>query len=492
MEAITREEKLMSAASSGKSSGIKPITREEMFLSYIAGESKKKPTPITRKEMFLDKIESGGGGTPEVSGDIVPLLEGTIEEITIPNEVKKLRVGGFVGCDDLREINADESHEVYTSADGILYTKDGKKLVSYPPAKEETEYVTPDSVEEIESMAFNGTTTLEKVTLSENISLIPENLGIENKNAEIALVLKPDVLAQGDVYPISSDMINTVTIPEGSTYLSATAFDNMPNIKTLYYNSECELEKVGISDGKDTYELNGIQKLQNLKKIKIGSNVKIIPNDFLNSVGTKKILETLIIGDGVETIGDKAFCYCETIKELRIPNTIKSIGGRAFYGLNSVEGVLVIPDSVTELGYFDYFGRNEYSTFASMEKITGVVIGKGLTELVDSMFYRCFSLIEIVVPSNIKIIRDEVFGGCTSLVRVEIQEGVETIQYYAFNSCYNLADIYIPRSVTTIDTTAFEYASTNTENGLTIHGYAGSYAETFATENGYNFEVIEE
>lgn len=445
---------------------------------------------------LLKKLNGNGtnnGGGNGSSADLKPLLEGTIEEITIPNEVKKLRVGGFVGCDDLREINADESHEVYSSSDDILYTKDGKKLVSYPPAKEETEYVTPDSVEEIESMAFNGTTTLEKVTLSENISVIPENLGIENKNAEIALVLKPDVLAQGDVYPISSDMINTVTIPEGSTYLSATAFDNMTNIKNLYYNSECELEKVGISDGKDTYELNGIQRLQNLKKIKIGSNVKTIPDDFLNSINIKtRTLETLIMGDGVETIGDKAFCYCYSIKELRIPNTVKSIGGRAFYALNGVEGTLVIPDSVTELGYFDYFGRNEYSTFASMEKITGVVIGKGLTELVDSMFLRCVSLIEVVVPSNIKIIRDEVFGGCTSLVRVEIQEGVETIQYYAFNSCYNLADIYIPRSVTTIDTTAFEYASTNTENGLTIHGYAGSYAETYANEKGYNFEVIEE
>ena len=494
MEAITREEKLMSAASSGKSSGIKPITREEMYLSYIAGESKKKPKPITRKEMFLDKIEKGEGGDTSGGGDIVPLLEGTIEEITIPNEVTNLAKGVFGGCSVLKEINADESHTVYKSSDGILYTKDGKKLVSYPPAKEETEYIMPDSVEKIEKMAFNNTTTLEKVILSDNIKSLPENIAIENKNAEIALVLNPDILAQGDVYPVGSPLITTVTIPEDSTYLSATAFDNMKNIENLYYNAECELEKVGISDGKSSYELNGIQKLQNLKKVVIGSGVKTVPDEFLSGYYSKlgSTVETLIIGDDVESIGNEAFCTLSSIKELRIGDNVKSIGGTAFYGLRSVEGTLIIPDSVTELGSVDDWGMQRYETFGSMSKITNVIIGKGLSELVNGMFSFCDSLTEVTIPSNIKTIGQSAFSSCGALSRVEIQEGVETIEYNAFAFCNNLANIYIPRSVNTIELAGFENMGGNVEGGLTIHGYAGSYAETFATENGFNFEVIEE
>lgn len=683
MEAITREEKLMSAASSGKSSGIKPITREEMFLSYIAGESKKKPKPITRKEMFLDKIESGGGGSaPEVMENIVfpedttglpnvsvtmggvtatyylvadfiplekmqeakliynfggemvgssfeigaslpsgsysdsglrvvsvigdnetipfeiietevtfpktgtyfaysadmggalileilfpdevtALLEGTVKEITIPNEVTKLRAGGFVGCNKLKEINADESHKFYTSIDGILYTKDGKKLVSFPPAKEETEYIMPNSVEEVESMAFNGTTNLENVKLSDNIKSLPENLAIENKNAEIELVLNPDILVQGDVYPVGSPLITTVTIPEGSTYLSATAFDNMPNIENLYYNAECELEKVGVVDGKTTYYVNGIQKLQNLKKVVIGSGVKNIPDEFLNGlyVNSRKTLETLVIGENVETIGDKAFYYLMAVKDLEISNNVKSIGAEAFSNMESVEGTLVIPDSIVELCTRDESWGIVGAHFGNMEKITKVVIGKGLSELSINMFVGCDNLKEVVIPSNIKIIGVNAFSwcinlesvtipdgvtsigerafeacgsltnitipgsvttignmtfcdcisltdvtlvdgirniptgmfwGCTSLTNITIPNSVETIDYRAFLGCSNLAHIYILNNDCFFNSDIFEDASTNVEGGITIHGYAGSYAETFATENGFNFEVIEE
>lgn len=492
MEAITREEKLMSAASSGKSSGIKPITREEMYLSYIAGESKKKPKPITRKEMFLDKIEKGEGGGTSGGGDIVPLLEGTIEEITIPNEVTKLRAGGFVGCNKLKEINADESHEVYASADGILYTKDGKKLVSYPPAKEETEYIMPDSVEEVESMAFNNTTTLEKVILSDNLKSLPENLAIENKNADIEIVLNPEILSQGDVYPVGSPLITTATIPEGSTYLSATAFDGMPNIKELNYNAECEVEFIGVeSKGSISYR-SAISTIKNLKKLIIGGSAKNIPNNFVGEYSNVPV-ETLIIGDNVETIGKKAFRDSYELTELTIGNNVKSIGYEAFRNATQLNDTLIIPDSVTELGseWEELEGCEVCRTFQYLRQITGVVIGKGLTKLGARMFSNCDSLTEVIVPENIKSIDKGAFSNCTKLARVEIQEGVETIGERVFEYCYYLANVYIPRSVTSIHSSAFFDAGTSVDYGFIIHGYAESYAETFATENGFNFEVIE-
>ena len=424
--------------------------------------------------------------------EIVALLEGTIEEITIPNEVTNLAKGVFGGCTMLEEINADESHEVYKSVDGILYTKDGKKLVSYPPAKEETEYIMPDEVEEVENFAFNNTTRLEKVVLSDNIKAFPENLAIENKNAEIELVLNPDILAQGDVYPVGSPLITTVTIPEGSTYLSATAFDNMRGIKNLYYNAECELEQIGIVDGKSgTIYKNGIVLLPNLKKVVIGETVKNVPEKFLRSSASNATIETLIIGENVETIGGSAFYGLLNVKELRIPNGVKSIGGLAFCGLGGVEGTLIIPDSVTELSStVDEWGGEHYQTFGSMTGITSVIIGKGLTEIVSYMFASCIALTEVIIPSNIKTIGFCAFDSCYNLATVRIEEGVETIEGGAFSSCSNLTDIYIPRSVTSIDYTIFKWVDDTTK--IIIHGYAGSYAETWATEQYINFEVIEE
>ena len=55
MEAITREEKIMSGES------LKPITRKEMFLAKAAGQSVAVPEPKTREEFFLSRISGGGG-----------------------------------------------------------------------------------------------------------------------------------------------------------------------------------------------------------------------------------------------------------------------------------------------------------------------------------------------------------------------------------------------------------------------------------------------
>jgi hypothetical protein len=108
------------------------------------------------------------------------------------------------------------------------------------------------------------------------------------------------------------------------------------------------------------------------------------------------------------------------------------------------------------------------------------------------MFRGCSSLIEAVVPSNIKKVGHHTFEACSDLTIVRMEEGVEFIAEEAFNWCSNLSDIYIPRSVVSIGFGSLDTAGTLIEGGLTIHGYAGSYAETYATENGYNFEVIEE
>ena len=64
MEAITREEKLLSGQQ------LEPITRKELFLAKAAGMDVKTPEPITREEMFLNKISGGG-----VSGGYAPVVE---------------------------------------------------------------------------------------------------------------------------------------------------------------------------------------------------------------------------------------------------------------------------------------------------------------------------------------------------------------------------------------------------------------------------------
>jgi hypothetical protein len=100
----------------------------------------------------------------------------------------------------------------------------------------------------------------------------------------------------------------------------------------------------------------------------------------------------------------------------------------------------------------------------------------------------------IVIPDTVKTISEGAFCNCTSLTNVVIPESVTSIGEAAFVGCKSLTSIVIPESVTSIGNSAFDWAGAgdDEEGILTIKGYAGSYAETYAKEKGIPFEEIDE
>ncbi len=78
------------------------------------------------------------------------------------------------------------------------------------------------------------------------------------------------------------------------------------------------------------------------------------------------------------------------------------------------------------------------------------------------------------------------FGGCVKLSRVALRAGLKNIGDEAFAGCASLTDVDIPASVEAIGRRSFAGCSPD----LVISGDGGTYAETFADENGIPFEAI--
>jgi len=57
-------------------------------------------------------------------------------------------------CESVKNLNVDKNNPFYKSIDGNLYSKDGKVMIQYALGKEETEFITPNGVEEINEEAF--------------------------------------------------------------------------------------------------------------------------------------------------------------------------------------------------------------------------------------------------------------------------------------------------------------------------------------------------
>ena len=131
---------------------------------------------------------------------------------------------------------------------------------------------------------------------------------------------------------------------------------------------------------------------------------------------------SIVIEEGVTSIGNEAFHLCRNLISITIPKTLKSIGNNAFYDCTSLTSV-TIPGNVESIG--------------------------------ESAFYYCDNLTDVTLQDGVKSIGDAAFIWCNNLTNIVLPNSVTSIGYYAFKDCTSLTSITIPDSVTSIGNDAF-------------------------------------
>ncbi len=155
------------------------------------------------------------------------------------------------------------------------------------------------------------------------------------------------------------------------------------------------------------------------------------------------------INYSVILIPTSAFQYCSSLTSIIIPDGVTSIGGSAFYGCSSLADI-TIPEGVTAIGN---------SAFNNCCNLKSIVIPDSVTKIEDGAFSRCSSLTSIVIPDGITSIGGLTFNECSSLTSIVIPGSVTYVGYGAFSYCSSLTNIVIPKSVTFIDNGAFSECS---------------------------------
>ena len=175
-------------------------------------------------------------------------------------------------------------------------------------------------------------------------------------------------------------------------------------------------------------------------------------------------ITSVIIEDGVTSIGTLMFHSCHALTSVSIPNSVTIIESSAFNSCSALTSV-AIPGSVVSI---------ESSAFESCYDLASVTIEYGVTSIDYWAFQNCKSLTSLVIPGSVTSIGHEAFKNCSSLTSVSLPDSLTSIGYSAFFQCDSLTSVTVPPSVTDMGMSVFnscdDLTDVTIEDGATVIG----------------------
>ena len=440
--------------------------------------------------------------------------------ITIGSGVEEIGEGAFLKTESYGFKVTDGNKYFCSDSDGVLYSQDKKELVKYPAFKSSLqEYTVPSSVEIISDYAFRGAYRLYKLNLSKNLKYIGK-YAFYGSSTEID-ALPQGLLEIGERAFSYNSKNDSFTIPSTVTYIHPTAFsanssldyitvadgnENYSSLEGVLFN-KTQTELITYPKFKGVTVISGevyssgpytvpstVEKIGDyafsesyIVEVNVPSNVKTIgAYAFYNC----EALETVTLAEGVETLGDSAFCFDvygeqSLLTSLALPATLSAFGENAFpencllavaegnknYSSDSY-GVLFNADKTTLIKYPSLSEYTEYvmpstvvtvqeHAFYSAENLTAVTLSDNLETIGNSAFCYCSSLKTVESKTgNVKTIGSNAFYRCELLENLCPLKNIETIGIFAFGYCYKLTEITLSASLEEIGSSAFNQCST--------------------------------
>ena len=371
--------------------------------------------------------------------------------ITIPAGMEKIGNGAFQGCEALNSVTIENGVKII-----------GKYAFSSCKALASIEL--PASVEEIQENAFADCTSLKSILVdakNKNYAQIDGNIYTTNK--EKLLLYSP------------GNNQDSFVIPEGVKEIDPSAFMNASFLKEVVFPSTMKI----------------IPDMLFYQNTTIRS---IVINEGVEKIGKKAFAGctalTAIDIKGVPHIDEEAFTQCNMLKSVTIDSS--NIGDGAFYKCPSLETVILTNvELVGENAFADCYSLKELTfgtgvkvisaeAFANCTALETLNMGPSVTSIGEFTFSNCTKLKNIKLGASLANIGEACFRNCTSIEEVHITSSVTNVNAYAFEGCMSIHTFTVSEYNTSFE--AFEGHLVDKSRNLVVFAYAKVAEETVIPE----------
>ena len=378
----------------------------------------------------------------------------SLTSVTIGNGVTSIGDDAFFGCSSIKD--------VYYTGDvsswlGISFSDPDSNPCRYGAnlyfdGKLLTDIVIPDSVTSIGSDAFYGCTSLTSVTMPDSVTSIGDSafFGCSNLSSVTIPVSVTSIGEQAfEGCSNFKEVYYSASIGEWTAISIGSSNDSLTNAKlhctdgNLIYYGKCDDSHIWTLDESGTLTISGEGAMSNY------STSKNTDGYFVTTAPWRKcyrLINRVVIDDGVTSVGERAFYGCNSLTSVTIPDGVTSIGMSAFNRCNSLTSV-TIPDGVTSIGSY---------AFNSCSNLSSAIIPDSVTSIGEQAFINCSSLTNITIPDSVKSIGENAFDFCSKLKDVAFsgsKTAWQAIGYSFINdvrihyNCTSLEGHFVPMEV---------------------------------------------
>lgn len=346
--------------------------------------------------------------------------------VTIPDSVIELGQGSFASCGNLTE---------------VVLSKNVRRISmnAFASCSRLKGIVIPNSVNYIGWNAFGSCVNLERIYIPNSVTQVNADAfkGCTNLTIYCEAASKPNGWASN---------WNSSNCP--------VVWGSDP-ITQAYKHFKFTERNDGSYEVSSIYKDGGLTYMPTSVDIPSTYNGEAVTGIATDGFGGEGGIESITLPDSIVTIGHRAFYWCDSIKGIKLPNSVWVIGSHAFSNCSSLN-LVKLPKHISHI---------PTAAFAYCYSLNGIDVPDSVTEIGDDAFFNNINLTSVTfgANSNIKKIGRSAFSNCAKLSAIKLPEGCAEIASSAFNSCGSLKTVEIPSTVTTMGSRVFSAMS-----GLTV------------------------